>query len=465
MKTNGEFWKYDSKEEVQIEHIKLKNFLERQGFANLLTGKGPAAILVKVEGQIVRPTDEAEGNRFIIKYLEDKKLDDVAEKFIKGMGNYTSSKKLGVLLEIPKIKNHDDRHTTWFYFKNTAVKVTKDTIVEIPYSRLPHLVWEDRIIQREYKKSNVGKSQFRKFCINLSGQDHYRFYALKSAIGYLLSRYKDPSNPKAVIFVDEIISHTGKANGGTGKSLIAAAIEELRNLVTVDGKRYNPSYQFSNQLIDLSTDVLCFDDMAKNFSLEDIFSMMTSGVMVNPKHKAAFNIEPQDAPKVMITSNYVVNGPGGNSDARRRCEFEVAPHYGAGRIPEDEFGNLFFYGWDELEWQKFDAFMIGCAQFYLERGLITAKPINLPKNRLIGKTSQSFVDFMGKNAIVNKRMNKREFLIDFNKASGENISQHQFDKMLREYAKENSLDYVKISTGGKYMFELIDRNPNKDENG
>ena len=159
----------------------------------------------------------------------------------------------------------------------------------------------------------------------------------------------------------------------------------------------------------------------------------------------------------------MVKGPGGNADKRRRCEFELSPYYGATHQPENDFGNLFFLEWDENEWNRFHGFMLDCVQTYLKNGLLIANPINLPKNRLIEKTSMEFVEFMDKNLVVNKKMDKRLLCKIFKEESGMDLTSHKFTKMLKTYAEERTLDYTDFSSGGKFHLIMKDNNPKKEK--
>ena len=102
----------------------------------------------------------------------------------------------------------------------------------------------------------------------------------------------------------------------------------------------------------------------------------------------------KDVPKVMITSNYIVMGTGGNSENRRKIIFEVNSHYRENPSIIEEFGHRFFDDWTELEWLKFDNYLIYCVQQFLNNGLIEAESINENKNRLIQETNTDFVNFM-----------------------------------------------------------------------
>ncbi len=459
MKSDYEFWRRDSKG-IIIEQSKLSKFLEEQGFGNLSIDKKDKTKLVRIENNRVKAADEASISRFVLNHVRQMALPDVEEKLTRGISSYVCRRKLSLLEVTPSFSTADTEDTVWFYFENTAVKVTATGIMPIKYEDLPHLVWEERIIKRDFKNLPSTGSDFQQFCLNISGGDVKRFEALESIIGYLLSTYKDPSNPKAIIFVDEMISTNGTANGGTGKSMLGKAIAEMRNLAVVEGKKYNPNNPFRNQRFELSTDVISFDDMGSNFSLEDLFSMLTSGMSVNKKFQQEIYIEPEDAPKMMVSSNYMVKGPGGNADLRRRHEFEVAPHYGATLLPINDFGKLFFNQWMDNEWQNFFSFMIGCAQIYLAKGLLAPKPINLAKNRLISETSEQFVKFIKHNYVINKEVDKRALDTEFEKQYQLGLSAHAFKACLETFAQHMGLDFpAPRSSGGRYYIKLMDKKP------
>lgn len=103
----------------------------------------------------------------------------------------------------------------------------------------------------------------------------------------------------------------GQAHGGTGKTLITEAIGKMRELVGVDGKNIKTKSWFKNQRITKTTDVIRYDDVQRDFSLETLYSMITSGVSVEKKYQDEFHISPEDAPKIVISSNSPVKGTGG----------------------------------------------------------------------------------------------------------------------------------------------------------
>tara|TARA_Y100000588_G_C14198712_1_gene901457 strand:- start:790 stop:1818 length:1029 start_codon:yes stop_codon:yes gene_type:complete len=329
-------------------------------------------------------------------------------------------------------------------------------------------IWSSRIIKKNcYVPLDNKQSQIKQFCYNISGKDENRFNSLKTIIGYLLHRNHDPANAKAIILIDENISSDDSANGGTGKSLLLQAIGKCREVVIMDGKNIKHNSWFKNQRINRTTDVVFYDDVGKDFNLEALYSQITTGIVVEKKYKDEEYIQPEESPKICISSNYIVKGTGGSTDERRRCEFEVANHYNADYGPRDEFGNYFFIDWDDDEWSRFYLFMMSCVKYYLNHGLIKPKPINIRRNRLISTTSEEFVRFSEIEIIqLDKWQSKKDlfelFVSEYPQLNY--LSPHQFTKWVKEYARQNSLRYKDRKTGASYDFFLSSiKKQDKDE--
>ena len=166
----------------------------------------------------------------------------------------------------------------------------------------------------------------------------------------------------------------------------------MKNLVVLDGKAFSFERSFPYQLLSTDTQVLTFDDVRKKFDFERLFSIVTEGITVEKKNKDAIKIPFDTAPKVIITTNYAIKGKG-NSFERRKWEVEFSAYYNKSYTPENEFGRLLFSDWDELEWLRFDNYMIACLQLYLRKGFVTSKFTNLDMRRLIAETTEEFVEW------------------------------------------------------------------------
>ncbi|WP_019670791.1 primase-helicase family protein [Eudoraea adriatica] len=459
------FYKKNEDGKIEILHFKLIEFLAKSGYGKLKVGSS-VHILVKLIDNVITEVSESELVNCVKDYLISINEPEVLEKYTKGLGGYLNGRKYDLLPQIKGFSDKEDPNKAWLYYKNQAVRITPKEIKAIDYKNITHPVWSKRFLNRDYSKPVDSNGHFRDFIYKLSKQDTKRFRALQTAIGYLLHRHNNPNLCKAVILIDEKIAFDGTANGGTGKSLIAKALSHCRDLVFVEGKNLKTGSWFKNQRIQITTDIVCYDDVGRDFSLEELYSMTTSGVVIEKKRRDEIHLSPEEAPKFMISSNYIVKGTGGPSDLRRRYEFELANFFSEKHQPLDEYGDLFFTGWGEEQWNKFDLFMMECLQLFLRKGLIEAEPLNLKQNRLINSTNPEFEVFSKKHFVLNKWLDKPILVQKFNKEFPHlrGVSSHQFTKWTKELCRQQGLDYADKSSGAKYLFYLSKRKEVKNGN-
>jgi len=457
------FWRYETGK-LQIINSDLLKFLASKGFARLKLSP-TNYILVKKKNNRIRLSSDEEMMSYVGFYLKSKKQMKVYEAFVKGVGQYITNKKLSFLPidELPD--DRDTKNTGIFYFKNGYCIISKTGIEVKDYSELPYVIWENRIINCNYIKTNKEEiGQFEQFCKNITKNDASRFLTLKTILGYLLHRNKSRGEAKAIILYDENMLLDNKTNGGTGKTLLSDALSQVRDLELFDGKSIKAESWFKNQRINLTTDIVTYDDLNKTTSLEMFYSMITTGVEVEKKRKDAFYIRFEESPKIVITSNYPVKGPGGSSDERRRFEFEVANYYDHEFTPEDEFGNRFFNeDWGKDEWQKFYHFLMECLMEYLNNGLIKSPSINFEKKKLELNTSKHFLEFAENFLEFNHWEDKRLAEVLYKEYfPEEGVTPHMFKKWLEEYCSVNNAKLKIKSTGGNYLFNMI-KNVKEDE--
>ncbi len=435
---------------IKILQSKLIDFLESQGFINVKLGT--ERILVQKKDNIISKSSTAEVVDVIRQNLVRRKLFREYEVFARGLTGYISTRKMELLNSIEVIDDRDEKDKCTFYFTNCFCEITADNIIVKTYDELKRPIWKNRIIQREFGEvSNSELGQFEIFCNNITGNTSERLKGLQSLLGYFLHRNKERGEQKAGIFYDEKMGVDGKAQGGTGKTLLSYALKQCREVEIFDGKGLKNDSWFKNQRVNITTDNLVYDDLAKNASFELFYSMLTTGVEVEKKRQQSFFIDQARSPKILITSNYFVKGDGGPSDLRRRYEFEIKNYYNEKFRPEDEFGNRFFGNdWPFDEWNKFFQFMFRSAQVYLQSGLVKVPFLNLPNSKLLEKTSPDFVEFAETFIEVNLDIDKRQLERDFkNLFPGmEDISAKQFTSWLQAYAEMLDCDYSSKSSGG-----------------
>ena len=288
----------------------------------------------------------------------------------------------------------DTTDCAYIPYQNGIIEVTAQSIVKLEYAELQgKVVWRNNIISRTISNKESG-GNFSAFIANVCNQDPKRIETLKSAIGYLLHSYHHSSGGQMVLLYDEMITDLNNPQGGTGKGLIANAVSSIRHTVKIDGKKFKGDNRFDFQEVDFATRVLWLDDVSKHVDIDRFNSITTDGFNIEKKFKDSLKIPAAHSPKILICSNIILDCTG-TTRKRRQFIVELAPFYSSriGTGIEEPIiqihGTRFFTNeWDEVEWNRFDWYMIDCLQIYFSKGLVYAPAINVVENRsrqLIGE--------------------------------------------------------------------------------
>ena len=389
--SNLSFWTKTDKGVIKIVPILFKQFLEDNGFYKYCPEGSKNYVFVKVTNNLIDHTTEKEIKDFILNYLID--FDDTSiYNYFADSVRYFREEFLTLLNTIDIYFIEDTKTTSYLYYKNCAVKITKDSVETIDYLDLGGYVWKDHVIDRKFTMCEYDGSMYMKFISRICGDNKSRVKTMESTIGFLMHGYKNLSYCPAVILNDEVISDNPE--GGTGKGLFMNALSQMKKLVVIDGKAFAFEKSFPYQTVSADTQVLCFDDVKKHFDFERLFSVVTEGLTLEKKNKDAIKIPFSKSPKIAITTNYAIKGSG-NSFARRKWEIELHQHYNKSFTPLDEFGKHFFADWDDDDWCMFDNYMVSCLMLYLENGLIKSRFVNLKIRQLSAETSHDFIEWCG----------------------------------------------------------------------
>ena len=348
-------------------------------------------MFVKVTNNLIDHTSEKEIKDFVLDNLYS--FEDVSiYNYFADQTRFFREEFLTLLSTIDIYFIADTNSSSYLYYRNCAVQVTKNKVIAIDYVDLGGYVWKDHVIDRVYKECETTDCDYQKFIHNICAQSPQRTLSMESTIGFLMHGHKNLSYCPAVILNDEVISDNPE--GGTGKGIFMNALGHMKKLVTIDGKAFTFERSFAYQLVSADTQILCFDDVKKYFDFERLFSVVTEGLTLEKKNKDAIKIPFNKSPKIAITTNYAIRGAG-NSFARRKWELELYQHYTKAYTPQDEFGRLFFGDWDDDEWCVFDNYMIYCLQLYLKEGLMQSEFVNLRIRQLSAETSHDFIEWCG----------------------------------------------------------------------
>lgn len=456
-KPKVKFWKVND-EQVAIVRRLFIQFLEDSGFHKM--GLESGYDFIRIEKNVVKRIEVHHIKDYVRTYIRaipEVELDGISRGEILDAVLKSSNVNLGqgalewlVPTEIEFAE--DTREKAYVFFRNGYVEVTKDDIKQFDYKKLEGKIWEKQIINRDFKPTDK-ECEFEIFLLKVCKHEGNRYKALLTAIGYLLHRWKDSSNSKAIILIDEKLSEG--AFGRSGKSLVVKAVGKLRKLLSVDGRNFKFDKNFAFQSVSFDTSIIEFNDVDRRFKFEKLFSIITDGITVEKKNKDEISIPFHKSPKIVISTNYTVDGID-DSTLDRQFVIEFSDHYNMDHKPIDEFGHLFFDEWDEKEWNSFDNFMLRCLQLYLNEGLVTYEHKNLKLKKLIDSTSVEFADFAESLEIgvdYQKKELHSEFKEEFPDFEGQ--KQNTFTRWIKIYAGIEGLEVEEWRDEAKqYHFRL-----------
>ncbi len=451
--TSNDFWIF-TKKGVKIENYLYKLWLESNGFYKYYPEGSESFIFVKVTNNLIDNTNEVKIKDYVLNELLKLKEHKVYE-FMSGNQKYFKDDYLNILSESNIFFKEDTIDTGYIYFRNAAVKVTKDNIELIDYLELDGFVWKKHIIDFDFELTNDIDCDFAKFINLISNNNYDKVNSITSTIGYLMHSFKTSANNKAVILNDETISEN--PNGGSGKGIFWNALSKVKRVADINGKSFSFEKSFPYQTVSADTQILVFDDVQKNFKFENLFSVITEGITLEKKNKDAIKIPVSKSPKILITTNYTIGGVGGSFE-RRKWEVEFSSYFSSKHTPLNEFGRMFFDEWDKSEWLKFYNYMVKCIQMYLTNGLVNFEYVNLEIRKYIKETSFEFYEWANNETLKeNERLNKTMvfnlFLEEYPDFKRFNLSQKRFWMWVEKYCTFNNITLIKgqDSMGQRYV--------------
>ncbi|MBF0596907.1 hypothetical protein [Faecalibacter rhinopitheci] len=429
------FWK-KSKSKFIINPSELKQFLELNGFC-LYNDK-----LIQIYENIAIELNPQQVFNYCLKHIQSLKISDLDNEFMRQGETLLMTKKalLGSLKQSNITPLRDDLKTGYILFNNGILKVTENKKELIDYNHIKdNFIWLDSIIECDYTENNE-ISVFEKFLNKVTNDDKHKLSVL-SSIGFAIHKYKIPSSNKAIILSDENTESENNANGRTGKGLIVQGISKMVNLITQNGKNLDlTNNRFAFQDVTHQTEIIFFDDVKKAFDFEQLFSILTNDITIEKKNKQSFIIPFALSPKIILTTNYQING-NSSSHKGRRFEIYLNNYFNDNHTPFLEFNHHFFNDWDSFEWNKFYNFMTNCLQTFLKSGLIPYNNIDLKQKKVVCDITKELFDKLEKC-----ELNKRYFLKDFDK---------RLDP-IKKYAEFKNYTIKKSEYNGLTTFTIYD---------
>ncbi len=437
---------------ITIAPTELLRLFEHFGFKKLRRDTKSFA-WINITNNISTEIDEVELMDCIRGYLTHYEQFDVLNALFKGANKINAY--LMKWLKAEDIEFYrDSKDAVCFFFQNGFLEITAEGMNLKPYNELTKPVWRNQIKDHSFTIEQA-TGDFHQFLNNLANQDEHRFKVLQSHIGYMISTYKNPAYQRAWIVTDKNVGFTASANGGTGKSLISKALAVVRDTVDIDGKSIKKRLKswYLWEKVNRDTCIINLQDYQKGVEFSNFYSIITDGFDIQKRGKAILRLDYSESPKLMISSNHPVVGDIGNSDARRRLEFEVSDHYNSFNTPVDEFGKLFFLEWNTTDWNNFYATMAYCSQVFLQEGAIQAEPYNFGFRHIASQTGPMFVAFADKYLIEGNRFEKAELLgmLKSEYPDYANVTTNRLKKYIDIYARYRNKNIEQKYSNGKNL--------------
>lgn len=406
--TAGPFWYVNSSDQVKIDTYRFMQFITDNGFRLLkektyhLKGE---RVHMDMQKKHIHNFDRVYLKKFVEHWIKEADLSDVdvtQSQLMNAILNLTNSKWDTFTDHLEQISMdevkilRDNPEKAYLPFANGVVEVSSSGYRLLKYEDLPQdvLIWKENINPHKIEllhletEADRNKLSFYKWLKRLSGlkpetdalsieqikeqfpMAYERFQALTSHIGYLLHTYRDPSRPWLVFVGEDTIDH-GRG-GGTGKSLLGQAIGSLRKEDKINGKDFDTKDKFKWQSMTLGTEVLRIEDVPPWFKVENIYNEITEQMSMERKFMDPVKIPYERLPKLMITSNYDIEGNGAEHFKRRVKKVLIEKRYSSSFRPVDEFGEQFFgHEWNEnpSTWDSFYNVMFCFLRDYLKDGI------------------------------------------------------------------------------------------------
>lgn len=388
-------------------------------------------MFIKIEGKIVKPIKSDDIRSYLYRYIDSvykfntpEEKTTLLQKFAKDQIMF--ERKTLLLMEPIEVNELlDTKTTSYLFFKNCVLKVTKDGINRLSYDEIDGLVFEKEVIDYNLPEIDVldtaieniknDEGEYLNFIYDVCGyndEDHQEealqnFDSLKSIMGYMLNRYKDPSIPLAVVLLDPTRGSNDESNGGSGKGILVKSLGKLRAFSPFNGKKLKASSQFCLQRVEYGDRLLMLEDMPRHFDFEDLYTFITDFMAIERKYNDEYIISPEASPKIIITANHVLKNSGGDSSKRRKVDFTLADYYGSKYSPDMKYGHNLFLDWekDGIEWQNFYVLMAYFLYYYMVNGIKQSNK-SVEERLLVEAVDPSFITYIDENIKPNIEYNK-----------------------------------------------------------
>jgi len=449
---------------IKLDPDALFKFLEENGFGLLESDSVQGNIVARLDGHIVKTVDTMDIRKFCLDFVSSQKdiMDPMELKQVRNLlimdRTVIRNENIPLLQKLDIRELDDEEDISYIFFKNCILIINEDGVQKVLHDDVGGHFFKRDIINFNLEAEDFTKESglFQRFVKDISSHsnpeiEQHNYRSLVTIIGYMLHRYKDPSNPRALILLDPY--RGGGANGGSGKSLLTRGLQEVRPTVIQDGKRFHLNERFALSNVEYDTRILVIDDIPDRFDFSKLFPLISERAVTEKKYHDKIVIEYEKSPKIVLTSNFTIDSDD-ESSKRRKIEFILSDLFNSTYKPIHRYGELLYDSWSNEEWEKFYVFMARCISFFLKNGLIMPR-INVAERALKISAHPKFIEYADNNFETGVKYNKKDVYDDFyaNNPGVYQVSMTGFQIWLSLYAEAYGYKMTETHSNSNNFFQ------------
>jgi len=367
----------------KIDAFLLSKFLEENNFVRISIPGVDQLNIYHIDKKVLKVFNKTDTVNFLTSKLKGSKNEGVISNFI-----FRERQAIKDIFQlIPGVDydlQRDTESEVYLSFRNGVAKVTKAGVEMLDFENEELKYFAEVESQKhdfkipDFQNRTVGN--FEKFILyaiigkvatydELTKAEKRDVKAFYSMIGYLISNYKNPTQTPAIIFSDLFADGVNRI-GRRGKTILARAINIFKYAMKRGGLEFDPTYRHVFSTLTEIIKLVIIDDVKAGFNYDGLYTQISGDITSEKKGIHAVEISFKDAPKFVITTNWVVRyDKTADSTNDRFKEYKFSHFWNIGNKPVDFFNERFFETWNNDEWQLFFEFMISCVIIFLTDGL------------------------------------------------------------------------------------------------
>ncbi len=440
----GEFIKYNSdSEKLEVSREALYNVASNIGY------RIHNDELMKIDTYIVKKVPERvfydELKAYIKNDDEDEleELFNIWEKFIQKNGEFTISRlqefDTNLLLK-------DDRQNAYQYFSNCWIHITAQDIKLMKYDDFKHLVFEEKIRDREFELSDDGGT-YLDYLVKAVAYNEY----VASIIGFVCHDYKDETTGYIPVLTE--ICEDPADGGGSGKNVFCSLFKYVTTFINKNCSGIKQDEKFFQMWT--GQRILALSDLPDNFDFSPLKEAATGSILHKRLFKDEREVPVEETPKFLCQTNYSVDIKDGG--LKRRIKFLEFSDFFTKEGGIDTYYNKHFPNdWDKADWIGFDNVIAKSIKVWLSNGLkikdnpITATGWSKKFKHTYGPTIFGIIETYWKEWCAQSKITNDNFKKCINDYYSENniskkyeVTMHRLNKALKEYADRFDIKFNK----------------------